>query len=58
MISGGVVRPTELDWFGPTVALTDRGIMTTLATPSRPCIVFDVNESLLDLTSLEPSFER
>jgi 2-haloacid dehalogenase len=26
--------------------------------PTRPCIVFDVNESLLDLTTLEPTFER
>jgi 2-haloacid dehalogenase len=26
--------------------------------PTRPCIVFDVNETLLDLTTLEPTFER
>ena len=26
--------------------------------PNRPCIVFDVNETLLDLTHLEPTFER
>jgi 2-haloacid dehalogenase len=25
---------------------------------TRPCIVFDVNETLLDLASLEPIFER
>ena len=26
--------------------------------PTRSCIVFDVNETLLDLTTLEPTFER
>lgn len=26
--------------------------------PTRPCVVFDVNETLLDLTTLEPTFER
>jgi 2-haloacid dehalogenase len=26
--------------------------------PTRPCLVFDVNETLLDLTYLEPTFER